>query len=101
MAALLAVYAYFLIDTVVKDRKDTMKKIVIGLLLLFVSFGIVACNENTETHSRLEKLIIDVFDPQPGEQVLVMADLPYAGLTDHDLWLERREMAKEWLGIRI
>ncbi len=73
-----------------------MKKITIGLLLLFICFGIVACNEKAETHSRLEKLIIDVFDPQPGEQVLVMVDLPHAGLSDHALWSERREMAKEW-----
>ena len=73
-----------------------MKKITIGVLLLFVCLGINACNEKAKTHSSLEKLIIDVFDPQPGEQVLVMVDLPDAGLSDHALWSERREMAKEW-----
>ncbi len=73
-----------------------MKKILIGVHLLFVCFGIVACNEKPETHTSLEKLIMDVFDPQPGEQVLVMADQPRAGLSDHALWSERRQMAKEW-----
>ena len=44
----------------------------------------------------LGKLLIDVFDPQPGEKVLVMTDLPHGGLTDYQAWAERREMAEEW-----
>jgi hypothetical protein len=44
----------------------------------------------------LEKLLIDVFDPQPGEKVLVMVDLPRDGLRDHGEWAARREMAGEW-----
>ncbi|TKJ29481.1 MAG: hypothetical protein CEE40_08245 [Chloroflexi bacterium B3_Chlor] len=44
----------------------------------------------------LEKLLIDVFDPQPGERVLVMTDLPHAELHDYEGWTERREMASEW-----
>jgi predicted small lipoprotein YifL len=44
----------------------------------------------------LEKLLIDVFAPQPGEMVLIMADLPHDGLRDHDEWAARREMAGEW-----
>ncbi len=44
----------------------------------------------------LEKLIIDVFDPQPGEKVLVMMDLPHGELTDYEGWAQRREMASEW-----
>jgi hypothetical protein len=44
----------------------------------------------------LEKLIIDVFAPQPGEKVLVMRDLPHGELTDNEKWAERREMAGEW-----
>jgi len=46
--------------------------------------------------SELEKLLIDVFDPQPGEKVLVMTDLPHGGLSDYEGWTERREMASEW-----
>jgi hypothetical protein len=44
----------------------------------------------------LEKLIVDVFAPQPGEKVLVMTDLPQNELSDHDRWRERRQMAEEW-----
>jgi leucyl aminopeptidase (aminopeptidase T) len=44
----------------------------------------------------LEKLIKDVFAPQPGEKVLVMIDLPHDEMGDHDQWLERRQMAEEW-----
>jgi hypothetical protein len=44
----------------------------------------------------LEKLMIDVFDPQPGEKVLVMTDLPHGDLDDHEEWSERRKMAEEW-----
>jgi hypothetical protein len=44
----------------------------------------------------LEKLLIDVFAPQPREKVLVMSDLPHGELTDNEEWEERREMASEW-----
>jgi hypothetical protein len=44
----------------------------------------------------LEKLIIDVFDPQPGEAVLIMVDLPHGGLHDYEGWSARRDMAEEW-----
>jgi hypothetical protein len=44
----------------------------------------------------LEKLIVDVFDPQPGEKVVVMTDLPHGDLDDYEEWSERREMAEEW-----
>ena len=44
----------------------------------------------------LEKLLVDVFDPQPGEKVLVMTDLPHGDLDDYEGWAERREMAEEW-----
>jgi predicted small lipoprotein YifL len=44
----------------------------------------------------LEKLLIDVFDPQPGEKVLVMMDLPPDRLSDYGGWSQRREMAYEW-----
>lgn len=44
----------------------------------------------------LQKLIIDVFDPQPGEAVLVMVDLPHGSLHDYGAWSARRDMAEEW-----
>jgi leucyl aminopeptidase (aminopeptidase T) len=44
----------------------------------------------------LEKLITDVFAPQPGEKVLVVTDLPHGDLKDHEGWQARRQMAEEW-----
>ena len=39
---------------------------------------------------------MDVFDPQPGEIVLVITDIPHGDIEDYDLWKSRREMAEEW-----
>jgi len=44
----------------------------------------------------LEKLLTDVFDPQPGELVLVACDLPAGSAADSAAWRERRAMAAEW-----
>lgn len=44
----------------------------------------------------LEKLIVDVFAPHPGEKVLVMTDLPHGELSDSSQWVDRRGMAEEW-----
>lgn len=44
----------------------------------------------------LKKLLIDVFAPQSGEQVLVMSDLPHGEWADSEKWAQRREMAAEW-----
>ena len=44
----------------------------------------------------LEKLLIDVFDPEPGEVVVVVSDVPRPGAADTDRWVERRAMAAEW-----
>jgi leucyl aminopeptidase (aminopeptidase T) len=44
----------------------------------------------------LEKFLIDVFDPQPGERAAVMIDVPTAGSPDDAEWKARREMAAEW-----
>ena len=55
----------------------------------------------------LQKLLVDVFAPQPGERVLVMTDLPHGELSDSEAWVNRRQMAAEWqsafqgLGSRI
>lgn len=46
----------------------------------------------------LEKLLMDVFAPQPGEKVLVMSDLPHGEYADNERWAGRREMAREWHG---
>ena len=45
----------------------------------------------------LDKLLRDVFSPDPGEKVLLMVDLPRPGLADTPDWAERRRMAQEWL----
>ena len=44
----------------------------------------------------LEKLLVDVFDPQPDEVVTVAVDLPHDGISDNAEWRERRQMAEEW-----
>ena len=44
----------------------------------------------------LNKLLIDVFDPQAGELVAVVVDEPTDAVPDHDGWRARREMAEEW-----
>ena len=44
----------------------------------------------------LEKLLTEVFAPQPGEKVLVMSDLPHGEWTDNEKWAARREMATGW-----
>lgn len=44
----------------------------------------------------LKSFLIDVFDPQAHEQVLVMVDLPHGKIPDHKEWIERREMALDW-----
>jgi hypothetical protein len=46
--------------------------------------------------NQLEKLILDVFDPQPGEIVLIITDVPHGDFEDYDLWQSRRKMAEEW-----
>ena len=44
----------------------------------------------------LQALIRDVFNPQPGESVLVMTDTPTPAFTDYPDWAERRVMAENW-----
>lgn len=44
----------------------------------------------------LKKFLVDVFNPEPNETVLVMVDLPHDKYTDNDVWKERREMAEAW-----
>jgi hypothetical protein len=44
----------------------------------------------------LEKLMIDVFDPQPDEVATVMVDVPHDDISDSEGWQARREMAERW-----
>ena len=44
----------------------------------------------------LRRLLIDVFDPQGGETVLVAVDLPWGSVADTAAWQARRAMAVEW-----
>ena len=44
----------------------------------------------------LKKLLIDVFDPQPGEVVIVARDQPADNTPDDAAWQSRRRMAEEW-----
>lgn len=44
----------------------------------------------------VKKLLIDVFDPQPGETVTFVVDEPHGDVQDHDAWAARRQMAERW-----
>jgi leucyl aminopeptidase (aminopeptidase T) len=44
----------------------------------------------------LQKLLRDVFDPQPDDVALITTDLPHGALKDSADWQERRAMAEEW-----
>lgn len=44
----------------------------------------------------LERFVIDVFDPVPGETVAVLVDLPTPSVPDKPAWQERRKMAAAW-----
>jgi len=44
----------------------------------------------------VEKLLADVFDPQPGEVAMVVVDTPHGDIADTDEWRDRRAMAERW-----
>ena len=70
------------------------------ICLVFAAALLGACSDHEDALPSLtqqEKLIVDVFAPQPGEKVLVMVDIPRPGLSDNQYWEERRDMALEWL----
>jgi leucyl aminopeptidase (aminopeptidase T) len=46
----------------------------------------------------VKKLLIDVFDPQPGEVVTFTVDLPRDDVSDNESWTARRSMAERWRG---
>ncbi|NIM96465.1 MAG: hypothetical protein GTO18_22420 [Anaerolineales bacterium] len=76
-----------------------MKRKKLLLVTYLIMLGILAsqCGPTpTQPSTELENLLVDVFEPQPGEKVLVMYDLPHDGLSDNAGWEERRAMAEEW-----
>jgi hypothetical protein len=46
----------------------------------------------------VKRLMIDVFDPQPGEIAAVMVDVPGESIADTAAWSARRQMAERWRG---
>lgn len=44
----------------------------------------------------LKKFFFDVFQPEDGEIVTIMYDLPHGNIVDKLAWKQRREMANEW-----
>jgi hypothetical protein len=44
----------------------------------------------------LKNLLVNVFDPQNGEIVLVACDLPHGKIADNPEWRDRRILAHEW-----
>lgn len=44
----------------------------------------------------VKKLLIDVFDPQPGEVAAVVVDMPHDDVPDNPTWQARRKMAERW-----
>ncbi len=44
----------------------------------------------------LERFLIDVFAPEPGERAVVATDVPTPASPDTKTWAERRAMAAEW-----
>ncbi len=75
-------------------------KILVSITILIsigVLVGIFSLSSGLNGHNfNLEKLLIDVFNPQPGETVLVMFDTPHGKFVDYPGWEDRRQMAQEW-----
>ncbi len=49
----------------------------------------------------VKKLLLDVFDPQPGEVVTFAVDLPRDDVPDNEGWSARRAMAERWRGAMV
>lgn len=71
-----------------------------AILWVVLIVGLTACGVSVEESSGsfdLEKLILDVFDPSPGEKILVMIDVPKGVVGDNaSAWYMRRGMAHRW-----
>ncbi len=57
---------------------------------------IAKTTKETAMAFNLQKFFQDIFNPQQGEVVTVMHDLPHGNIQDIPRWQERRAMAKEW-----
>lgn len=57
-------------------------KITVLRFLLLLPLVVLSCGCAPKPFD-LEKLIVDGFDPQTGEKVLILVDLPRAGLPDN------------------
>jgi hypothetical protein len=68
------------------------------LIFLAMIMGLTACGilPQRARSFDFEKLVNDVFAPQPGEKILVMIDLPHGEFSNHSEWTLRHKMAKEW-----
>lgn len=44
----------------------------------------------------LKNLFQTVFEPEAGEKILLITDIPHGEIKDNPLWQDRREIAKEW-----
>ena len=72
-------------------------EILLGAAEVFLSgWDFPLWSRDTTMAFNLPKLLTDVFDPQKGERVLVMYDLPHGRILDTKEWKERRKMAEEW-----
>ena len=49
----------------------------------------------------VKKLLVDVFDPQEGETVTVIVDVPHGAVSDDDKWRARRGMAERWRQVLV
>jgi hypothetical protein len=67
-----------------------------SMILLVIILGITGCSLFTSQAFDVDKLFIGVFDPQPGEKVLIMFDTPHGNLRNNASWEMRKRMAKEW-----
>lgn len=76
------------------------RTITILVFLVMIGVGLSSCATSSEESASsfdLENLIVNVFDPQPGEKILVMVDVPQ-GIAGGNAsqWYMRRQMAQRW-----
>ena len=76
------------------------QKLVISAMWVALLFTLGACGRSAEAPTDsfdLENLIMDVFNPLPGEKILVMIDIPQGNAGDNaSAWYMRRGMAHRW-----
>ncbi len=60
------------------------------------SSGLESKNGRLAVAFKLQDLLVNVFDPQAGETVLVACDIPHGAVADNPQWQDRRALAQEW-----